>query len=322
MRLLLRNLKIVLFLLCSTPAVVGQSIFEHADSLNSKRRTTNIVFQGVTTVSTLGALQFAWYQDYQSGGFRLFDDWKGWMQMDKIGHSATNYQIAADLYRINRWTGASKKSSIWWAAGMAFGYQLTVEVMDGFSEGWGFSMYDLGFNTIGAGTFLGQQILWDEQRFKLKYSFWPSGLDQMNDFGDNYLEVQRAQSLFGKGLHEQWLKDYNGQTYWLSANVWSMVGKPDRFPKWLNLSLGYSINGVLGAESNTWNIADGEGEMLYMSNITRERQLLISLDIDLDHVNLPPYLVWIRPVVSLIKFPFPALEWNTERGLIAHPVYF
>lgn len=321
MRWLLRRIEVLGFVLLLSGGVHAQDLFMRADSMNKTRQIINVGGQSVLTVSTLGALQFAWYQDYQNVGFHFFNDWKGWMQMDKVGHSATAYQISSYLYRINRWTGAKERPSLIWAAGMGYGYQMAVEVMDGFSDGWGFSLYDLGFNTIGTGAFIAQQLTWHQQPIKLKYSFWPSGLDQMNDFGTNFREVERAQSLFGKGLHEQWLKDYNGQTYWVSCNLWTLLGKPDRFPKWLSVSGGYSVNGVLGAESNLWAIND-EGDAFYLSSEVRERQFLFSLDIDLDNVELPASLVWLRPIVGMIKFPFPALEFNSERGLVAHPIYF
>jgi hypothetical protein len=40
------------------------------------------------------------------------------------------------------------------------------------------------------------------------------------------------------------LKDYNGQTYWLSVNLHSFY-KGSKIPKWLNLAIGYGANGML-----------------------------------------------------------------------------
>lgn len=322
MRLWVHKSKALLVLLLLVQVSLGQGIFSKPDSLNKQRRMINIGGQGLLYGSTLTALNFAWYSDYQNGKFHFFNDWPGWMQMDKLGHSAAAYQAASNLYRFNRWTGAGERQSMWYAAGLGFSYQLAVELLDGFSEGWGFSVYDVAFNTIGSSGFVAQQHFWKEQRIKLKFSFSPSGLTQLNGTESNYREVDRAEYLFGTALYEQWLKDYNGQTYWLSMNVWSLMGKPDGFPKWLNVALGHSVNNVLGAERNTWEIDQGGGAVNYASALSRQRQFLLSLDIDLDHVNLPKYLIWIRPIVGVIKFPFPALEWNSQQGFKGRGLYF
>jgi len=294
----------------------GQGIFTPADSLSKPRSVALAIGQGTTYASTLGALQFAWYSEYQTGGFHFFNDWPGWQQMDKVGHSATAYQISNNLYKLNRWAGIKENNSIWYAAGLGYSYQLAVEVMDGFSSGWGFSNYDLLFNTIGTGLFTAQQFGWREQRIKIKYSFWPSGLTDLNG-----AEGRRARNLYGEGLYEQWLKDYNGQTYWLNANIWSLIGKPEKFPKWLAFSAGYSANNLLGAESNTWTDPDDETKEI-SSNRIRQRQFLFSLDVDLDHVDLPRSMKWLRPVFGLVKFPFPAFEINSHQGLKGHWLYF
>ena len=310
----IKNSLIVIFLFGSSAN--AQNIFASSDSLHKGRAIALGIGQGVTYASTLGALQFAWYSEYQTGGFHFFNDWPGWQQMDKVGHAATAYQISNNLYKLNRWSGIKEKRSIWFAAGLGYSYQLAVEVMDGFSSGWGFSNYDLLFNTVGTGLFTGQQLGWGEQRIKIKYSFWPSGLTKLS-----CSEGRRARNLYGEGLYEQWLKDYNGQTYWFSANIWSLIGKPDRFPKWLAVSAGYSANNLLGAESNTWTDPDDVTQKISSSRV-RQRQLLFSLGVDLDHVDLPRTLKWMKPLFGLVKFPFPAIEINSQKGLKGHWLYF
>ena len=53
---------------------------------------------------------------------------------------------------------------------------------------------------------------WQEQRIQFKFSFHPK------KYKETVLK-QRADDLFGKSWYEQMLKDYNQQTYWLSANL-------------------------------------------------------------------------------------------------------
>ena len=293
----------------------AQKWYQNADSLNVKKASLALGAEGTAFIGTLSALQFAWYTDYQSTQFHFFNDWEGWMQMDKLGHATTSYQAGNNLYKINRWAGMKEKNSIWLAGGLSYSFQLAVELMDGFSSGWGFSNYDLLFNTIGSGLFISQQLGWHEQRIKLKFTFWPSGLSNLPD-----PEGRRAQNLFGTGLHEQWLKDYNGETFWLSANIWSLAGKPNNFPKWINVALGYSANGLLGAESNTWQLSDSPN--IISSSRPRERQFLLSLDIETENMKLPKALLWIKPIFGVVKIPFPALEWNSNKGIVFNPLYF
>lgn len=317
----MRWLVVVFSVLLFTQQLGAQKWFESSDTLNSKRATLLTVGQSALWLGSQAGLYVAWYSQYDQEPFHFFNDWPGWMQMDKAGHVAATYQEGWNLYKMNRWAGMSERRSMNQALLFSYGFQTTFEIMDGFSSGWGFSWYDQAANTIGAGLFWGQQKLWREQRIVAKFTFWPSGLTK-----EPWFEGTRAQKLFGSSVLEQWLKDYNGQTYWLSANVWSFTGKSDKMPKWLNLAVGYSVNNVLGAESNSWEVLtfsnEGVVEELYTSPLTREAQFLLSLDIDVSKLNLPPYLAWSKHIFGVVKLPFPALELNSKRGLVAHPIYF
>lgn len=296
----------------------AQRWYEPADSFNLKRGIASCATQGTVAVGTMAAFHALWYAEYRSGKFHTFNDINGWMQMDKAGHLCATYQVTNNLYQMNRWTGMNEHNSLLWSAGVAYGFQTFVELEDGFSTGWGWSWWDIGFNTLGTAAYVSQQLGWKEQRIALKYSFWPSQLNQLGG-----LEGARAKSLYGAGIHEQVFKDYNGQTYWLSANIWSIAGKPSNFPKWLNVAAGYSVNNVLGAESNTWKPNPYDDDLrLYTSSLKRERQWLLSLDVDLSKADLPKQLFWMRSIFGVIKLPFPALEINSAQGFKAWPIYF
>ncbi|MDP4842864.1 MAG: hypothetical protein NWR83_00290, partial [Salibacteraceae bacterium] len=71
----------------------------------------------------------------------------------------------------------------------------------------------------------------------------------------------------------------------------------------------------------TWKDPDDETKLL-SSNLIPERQVLLSLDVDLSKADLPNYLNWTKSIFGIVKFPFPALEWNTQRGLRGHILYF
>src|SRR5690606_29694126 len=82
----------------------------------------------------------------------------------------------------------------------------------------------------GTGFFIGQQLLWDQQRIAVKFSAHTTRF------------AQQRPDLLGEGLAERILKDYNGQTIWLSANIDRFA--PSEVPQWLNLAFGYSATGI------------------------------------------------------------------------------
>jgi hypothetical protein len=84
-------------LLCFSQSGVSQSLFQTPDTLSKPRQVANIVGQGLTRSGTLGGLYVAWYSQYDQESFHFFDDSKEWLQMDKVGHSATAYQISPNL---------------------------------------------------------------------------------------------------------------------------------------------------------------------------------------------------------------------------------
>src|SRR5690606_41103423 len=108
------------------------------------------------------------------------------------------------------------------------------DLFDGFSKEWGFSWGDVMANAAGTGLYVGQELLWNEQRITLKFSFHQTKYAQQNP------------DKLGNGFLEEVLKDYNGQTYWLNFNLHSFF-KESRIPKWLDLSLGYGAYGMINA---------------------------------------------------------------------------
>ena len=182
--------------------------------------------------------------------------------MDKAGHVLSSYYIGKMGMNVLDWAGESKKNQLIYGATLGFAFLSTVEILDGFSEEWGFSTGDLISNATGTGLLIGQELLWEEQRLLLKYSFHTTHF------------AEERPELLGENFLEQTLKDYNGQTYWLSANLWSFH-KDSKIPKWLNIAFGYGAEGMIS----------GDKEILSSSIIIPEqnrfRQYYISLDIDL-----------------------------------------
>ncbi|MCP4443083.1 MAG: DUF2279 domain-containing protein [Aureispira sp.] len=272
-------------------------------------------------------LDRAWYANYPRGKFHFFNDWKGWRQMDKMGHAMTGYfesKLIGDMYY---WTGIPRKHARWVGFGGGLLFQTTLEFLDAFSEQWGFSWGDMAFNTIGSGLYLGQELLWNEQRIRMKISAHRPQYSNQRFYATNSKESttiqQRADNLFGTSVPELFFKEYNGETIWLSINIPSFLKKrPKWLPAWLNLALGYGIENVLGAEKNEWTNSNGS-TFVAPDIYPRHSQFYLSLDIDFERIpTRHRWLKFIFGIANIFKVPFPALEVNTLGQVHFHPFYF
>ena len=213
-----------------------------------------------------------------------------------------------------RWSGVENDKAAIYGAPFGFLFLTGVEVMDGFSEGWGFSGTDMLANTAGMGFFLGQEALWNEQRIQLKYSLEP--VDYYN-----HPEVQaRVEDVYGSGF-QKLFKDYNAQTYWLSAAPADFLPEENKFPKWLALSVGYSADGMLGGRYNYW--CDDEDikpedcpmnqRIDFSDEVSRQRQFYLSADVDLTKIETNSALLrTLFGTVNMIKIPAPAIEFSND----------
>ena len=271
-----------------------------SDSLNKSRRNAVVITETSLAAITLIGLNQLWYADYPRSSFKTIDDSSEWLQMDKLGHMFSSYQLGSLGANTLNWAGVRKKDQLLYGATLGFTFLTAVEIMDGFSEEWGFSWTDIAANAAGTALYIGQELLWEEQRILLKYSFHRT-----------QFALQRPEIL-GDGFIEELLKDYNGQTYWLSANINSFL-KTDDIPNWLNLAFGYGAEGMLTGDPN---------DPLFL-NQERIRQYYLSLDIDLSRIKTNShFLKTIFGVFNLIKVPFPTLELNSNGRLKMHSLYF
>jgi len=236
--------------------------------------------------------------------FHSFDDNGEWLQMDKVGHATTAYAISRGEYELFRWSGVNERASVLTGGLIALLYQTTIEVFDGHSEGWGFSKGDMAANLTGVALFMGQQYGFGEQKASLRYG-WRQSIYPLY-----------RPNLLGKTTGNQMLKDYNGQQYWLSFNVASVLPVGPSFPRWLGLDLGYSASGMTGGHANP-PYFDAEGKEV---KFRRYRQFYLSPDITL--ARLPGVRGWGgQPLVSagqFFKIPAPSLEYNPVHGLRVH----
>jgi hypothetical protein len=229
--------------------------------------------------------------------------------MDKAGHTFTAYQYSRLSFAGARWTGMKRSRVRFTAFGVSTLLQGTLEMLDAYSDQWGFSWSDLGANTLGSTFFLAQDLIWREQRILMKMSsdLRPSpdvpienGNGAMSNLG--YIVNER----FGSTRAERFLKDYNAQTVWLSANLHAFAPRVG-LPPWLNVAFGYGVEDVYGAYGNGWR-QNGEG---FNYAPLRYRQYFLSPDIYFSRI--PTKKRWVRLLLGTLdffKFPAPALEYS------------
>lgn len=278
----------------------------YPDTINKKRLNTVIYTSAGLYTATLGVLYLGWYKDNESSSFHWYNDNKAWLQVDKVGHATTAYIMSNYAYWSLRWAGVDNNKSALYGGLMGWTAMTVIEILDAFSAEYGASPGDLIANTAGVAFFTGQQLLWKEQRLRLKFSYHPTEF------------AQYRPDLLGETGLQRMLKDYNGQTYWLSANINSFLRDESRFPKWINVSFGYGATGMLGSYSNptSWN----GNELPYYN---RTRQYYFSLDVEWTRIKTNSSLLrFVFKALSFVKVPFPTLEYNKDDQFVFHWMYF
>ncbi|HTB30660.1 MAG TPA: DUF2279 domain-containing protein [Bacteroidia bacterium] len=284
----------------------GSNFFTPSPNVNNSRLIPLVAGEGILYTGSMVWLDVLWYKNYPQSSFHFFDDNKEWKQMDKFGHCLTAYTISRLAAALYQWSGVKQLPASVYGTTLGMAFQTNIEVFDGFSSEWGFSYGDMIANTTGASIFLSQETGWGDQRIGLKISFHPTEYSQYHraELGDNFLE--------------QTIKDYNGQTYWVSIAIASFLPKGNKIPGWACLDFGYGAEGMVSAVTNP-PVYNTNGDEL---SFDRYRKYFVSLDINL--TKIPTRSAPLRAAfgaVSFIKIPFPALEFSRKKFHF-HILYF
>jgi uncharacterized protein YfiM (DUF2279 family) len=269
----------------------------------NKKRVIGVAVTNVVAYSAIMAgLNAAWYKNFPKSKFHSFDDSKEWLQMDKIGHALSAYAESKASMEVWRWTGVSRNKRILLGGLSGAVYQTIIETLDGFSAEWGWSWTDFGANIVGSGILTAQELAWDEQRIQFKFSF------HRKSYSDPNLNA-RNKELFGSSDPERYLKDYNGQTYWLSTNIKSFFPK-STLPNWFAVAIGTGAEGMFGANENMGK--DKLGNItFYRPDVKRYRQWYLAPDIDLSKIKTKKKGIKMAlNILNIFKFPMPSLEYS------------
>lgn len=276
--------------------------------LNMKELTkrTNAVAFSLLSASggTLLLLNRAWYQHYARTGLHTFNDSREWLQVDKTGHAWSAYQMGRNTAALWQWAGVNEKKSVLLGSSGSLLFLTVIELMDGYSQKWGWSWADMAANGSGVALFVAQQLAWKDQRIGLKFSAAPQRISP-------HLE-QRRSELFGSSVPEQVLKDYNNQTYWLSINPKSFMPRSG-LPKWLNMAVGYGAGGMWGGFAN--RAFDPGGNLIFdRTDIKRSRQWYLSPDVDLTRIETNRKgIKTLLFLLNCVKLPALAVELSDKK---------
>ncbi len=291
------------FLLLLVQTNAQSSFFHNSDTINKPRVIATTSAIATAWVAGTTAVYGAWYSKDSISKFHFFNDSHEWLQMDKIGHLHTANKLTGLTYGFYRWSGVSRRKAIILGSSIGLAYQTTLEIMDGKSSTWGFSWSDMAANTLGVLSFASQEFVWNEQRFLFKFSYHTTP----------YASIRP--SVLGASNSERFLKDYNGQTYWMSFSPSTFFNLAS-YPKWLCFSLGYGVDQKLVGSKEFY--IDPLTHVMYQSH----REWVLSLDIDFS--KLPIRKEWLRKIVkqlNYVKVPLPALMFSNHK-IRGYGIYF
>ena len=161
------------------------------------------------------------------GPFHLRQDWKTWKGMDKFYHAYGSYQLSSLFYQMNKWAGIDSIKSLNLAFLESVIFSTTKEYFDGRIKIGGWSWYDIGMNNLGNLNFYFQQRFLGSQKIQYKFSYFSSGLQAYNP------------GTLGTSNLNYWMKDYNGETFWLSSSLGDWNITQNKWLKPLGLAIGY-----------------------------------------------------------------------------------
>jgi hypothetical protein len=286
---------------------IAKDNFIAGDTLNRKKANVYKAL-GFTTAYYAGSLYIlgkTWYKGRERVPFHFYNDNKGYLQVDKFGHTFGAYVYSYIGYHYLLTSGYTRKDALLYGATLGLVLQTPIEIMDGIHEGYGFSLGDMAANTMGSAIVIGQELVFKEQIIKYKFSYWES------DY------ARKANGYLGTNSFNRIFKDYNGQTYWLSCPINKIL--PNKLtPDWLNIAVGYGANGMYGEFKN---ISEYNG--VAIPTTTRYRQYLLSLDIDWTRIKCKSkFLKILLKGLTFVKLPFPTLEYNSKGKFKGYYLYY
>ena len=264
-----------------------------------------LAFTGAYYATSIYVMNNTWYKDKERVPFHFYNDNSGYLQVDKFGHMFGSYVYSYIGYFGLLKLGSSRKEALVFGSTLGFVLQFPIEIMDGLHEGYGFSWGDIAANAMGSALVFGQELLFQEQVVKYKFSYWES------EYSKN------SNGYYGETTLSRILKDYNGHTYWFSMPLNKLIFKQS-LPPWLSIAGGYGANGMYGEFEN---ITSYNGAAI--PETERYRQYLLSIDIDWTRIKTDSrFLQILFKGMTFVKLPFSTLEYNSKGQFKGYWIYY
>lgn len=272
--------------------------WSEAPGSDSAQVFSPLKFSGMValTAATYGAaygLVFAkgWW-DEEGSHFHFENDFEYAKNVDKLGHFSAGVLFAEVFYQGYHWAGLTEFSSYTAAAVSAMLTHVAIDVKDGFSPEWGFSIFDVLSGTLGGLYPMAKRYIPAFKYFDLKWSYWIN-----------------TKAYYRQSDTGVFTDDYCNQTYWVSLKIYRMLPQSLKryYPSWLALAAGLSIDeGVFQHEKGHYEI-------------------YIALDYDLEAV-FKPQKRWSKSLVralNYIKFPAPTIQvYPDVKFHLLYPIKF
>ena len=232
--------------------------------------------------------------DEQGSHFRFENDFDYALNLDKFGHFASGVIMGESFYEGYRWAGVSEFKSYLFAGFSAMETHIAIDVKDGYSPQWGFSVFDVLSGTLGGFLPMAERYIPVFKYVDLKWSYWIN-----------------TKAYYRQSKTGVFTDDYCNQTFWASFKIHRMLPKAARayYPSWLAIAAGLSID---------------EGVFIHDRDVTPHREVYIALDYDLEAFR--PQSRMARTIVKYLnyfKLPAPTVQVYPEfHWYLLYPIKF
>jgi hypothetical protein len=241
------------------------------------------------SIAAVHIIQYnSWWKD-QRGDFHLYDDPDYKQNFDKFGHAFGGYYTSFFFDEAYSWAGFNKTQSVLLGAASSLLFEFYVEVEDGFARDWGFSQGDMKANMAGTAFYVVRNTIPFMKNFNYKWTYIPSGQDP--DIPNQDVNP---------------IDDYQGQSYWITANIDGLLPRSMKgvVPDWLNLAFG------VGGYSLDADTVPGDDPF-------KERKIAYFVGLDYDMEKIIPesnigILNFLRRALNYWHFPAPAYRITPE----------
>lgn len=256
---------------------------------------------GVALSSYAAAYVFVFakgWWDNDSSHFHFENDFDYALNLDKFGHFAAGVVLAESFYEGYRWAGLSEFKSYLFAGLSAMATHIAIDVKDGYSPAWGFSIFDVLSGSLGGFLPMAERYVPVFKYVDLKWSYW------INTTYYYDKTTHRGDAVF--------TDDYVNQTFWASFKPYRLLPASVRkyYPSWLAFAAGLSI--------------DETAMDFHAPDKDRHREVYLALDYDLEAFR--PQSRMARTFIKFLnyfKLPAPAIQVYPEfNWYLLYPIKF